>query len=225
VSYEPTDKEGFEKWATGQGLSLEPVGARMKTRGGVPLPTYFEDQTEFAWRGWANRPHRETRMQIATHWPTPKHWEVTKDAADIPMRSKERLPRTFEPLADDAYHGMPRFGEVPTRRKAMSPVFSMPYGNEPALPASEAPIPMLLPASEAPIPMLLHCPVCGKQHIDKVQGGTLPADGSLYEPWTNPLHRSHLCAACGTIWRPADVCTTGVARIETKGKADTWSPE
>ena len=29
-------------------------------------------------------------------------------------------------------------------------------------------------------------------------------------------HRSHKCVHCGNVWRPADVCTVGVSRIETK---------
>lgn len=62
------------------------------------------------------------------------------------------------------------------------------------------------------IPMLLFCPKCGVQHVDA------PSEG-----WTNPPHRSHLCHACGTIWRPADVPTEGVASISTAGKADNWT--
>ena len=65
----------------------------------------------------------------------------------------------------------------------------------------------------APVPMILHCPTCGTQHID------LPDERI---GWTNPPHKSHLCLACGCIWRPADVPTTGVEKIETVGKADTW---
>lgn len=59
--------------------------------------------------------------------------------------------------------------------------------------------------------MVLHCPVCGTQHIDEPHG-----------EWTNPPHRSHLCATCGTVWRPADVPTNGVRAVETCGAADTW---
>ena len=68
---------------------------------------------------------------------------------------------------------------------------------------------------ETPIPMILHCPKCGEQHVDVAD----PENG-----WHNPPHRSHLCPGCGTIWRPADVATTGVAMIETGSSADTWRP-
>ncbi len=60
--------------------------------------------------------------------------------------------------------------------------------------------------------LILYCPACGDQHVDapnKVQG------------WFNPPHRSHLCHACGHIWRPADVETNGVIAIETRGKNDS----
>ena len=72
----------------------------------------------------------------------------------------------------------------------------------------------------APIDMVLHCPTCGLQHID--------APDTNYDPhyeghmiWDNPPHRSHQCAGCGHIWRPADVPTNGVAAIKTKGKNDS----
>lgn len=60
-----------------------------------------------------------------------------------------------------------------------------------------------------PIPMILFCPACRCQHIDAPE-----------ENWTNPPHRSHLCKFCGWVWRPADVFTTGVAEIKTRGKND-----
>lgn len=63
----------------------------------------------------------------------------------------------------------------------------------------------------SPVDMVLYCPQCNAQHVD---GPTLT--------WTNPPHRSHLCAACGTIWRPADVPTNGVDEVKTRGKDDTW---
>jgi hypothetical protein len=65
-----------------------------------------------------------------------------------------------------------------------------------------------------PLPMLLFCPACGKQHVDAPD----PA-----RDWTNPPHRSHLCACCGCIWRQADFPTTGIEQIRTKGKVDTWT--
>jgi hypothetical protein len=64
-----------------------------------------------------------------------------------------------------------------------------------------------------PIPMLLFCPSCYLQHVDAPEPGT---------DWTNPPHKSHLCRGCKTVWRPADVPTTGVLALATRGKADTW---
>ena len=65
-----------------------------------------------------------------------------------------------------------------------------------------------------PVDILLNCPECDEPHVDK--------DGGMWEgkPWKNEPHRSHLCAHCGYIWRPADVPTNGVEKIETKGKHD-----
>lgn len=68
-----------------------------------------------------------------------------------------------------------------------------------------------------PIRMVLHCPKCHAQHIDEPDERT--------PGWNNPPHRSHLCHACGCIWRPADVPTMGVTAAETKGSADNWKPE
>lgn len=71
-----------------------------------------------------------------------------------------------------------------------------------------------------PIDMVLHCPACGLQHIDRPEADgnwTIPMPGA----WTNPPHRSHLCAGCGHVWRPADVPTNGVAAVQTRGKADS----
>jgi hypothetical protein len=69
-------------------------------------------------------------------------------------------------------------------------------------------------ARAQPIPMILFCPRCGGRHIDAPQ----PERG-----WTNPPHKSHECQyeRCRHIWRPADVPTVGVERIETAGKADS----
>lgn len=68
----------------------------------------------------------------------------------------------------------------------------------------------------APIPMVLTCPRCRLLHVDTPE----PSTG-----WTNPPHRSHKCSGCGCIWRPSDLCTTGVASIATRGQADTWPPK
>lgn len=70
-----------------------------------------------------------------------------------------------------------------------------------------------------PIDMILFCPVCHKQHVDAPEDGRLDLAGD--EVWTNPPHKSHLCHGCGTIWRPADVPTNGVAAIKTRGEHDT----
>jgi len=66
------------------------------------------------------------------------------------------------------------------------------------------------PVATRSIDMVLYCPACGTQHIDAPD-----------EDWANPPHRSHLCAACGHTWRPADVATNGVAAIKTKGRHDS----
>jgi len=79
---------------------------------------------------------------------------------------------------------------------------------------------------QTPIDMILHCPKCHQQHIDapdELRSGVEifknPQTKDILR-WTNPPHRSHLCAYCGHIWRPADVCTNGVATIKTRGKND-----
>ena len=66
---------------------------------------------------------------------------------------------------------------------------------------------------KAPIDMVLACPSCKCLHVDTPE----PEKG-----WLNPPHKSHLCHYCGVIWRPADVPTNGVQRIQTRGEADTW---
>jgi len=64
--------------------------------------------------------------------------------------------------------------------------------------------------AEIVIDMVLYCPKCGMQHIDEP-----------YSEWTNPPHRSHLCAGCGHIWRPSDTATNGVLRTASGKDADT----
>lgn len=68
-----------------------------------------------------------------------------------------------------------------------------------------------LAEAREPVPMILFCPKCGTRHIDQPD----PANG-----WDKHPHRSHLCASCGLIWRPADICTVGVEKIETRGRLD-----
>lgn len=107
------------------------------------------------------------------------------------------------------------------------------------------------PTIADPIDMLIFCPNCGKQHIDRpdpicgtsgyhehpdaycrlCKGHEGACDNDPESPnaaWTNPVHRSHTCrtedGGCGTIWRPADVPTNGVAAIKTTGSGDTWNP-
>lgn len=77
-----------------------------------------------------------------------------------------------------------------------------------------------------PINMVLHCPKCGRQHIDAREGPIIHRDsGSTMDwVWDNPPHRSHLCRGCEHIWRPADVPTNGVTAIKTKGKNDSPPP-
>lgn len=62
------------------------------------------------------------------------------------------------------------------------------------------------------IDMLLYCPKCDFQHIDMPEGKE--------SKWTNPPHRSHLCKRCGYIWRPCDLATNGVSRLDTNGRDD-----
>lgn len=69
----------------------------------------------------------------------------------------------------------------------------------------------MTPATELIIDMILFCPLCFRQHIDK---------DKPEQDWINRPHKSHKCDYCNYIWRPADVCTNGVATIKTKGKAD-----
>ena len=90
------------------------------------------------------------------------------------------------------------------------------------------------PQSVEPIDMILHCPNCGKQHIDEAKPCTMGMEcgsagvcyaAAMGEPnrcdaWANEPHRSHLCHGCGYIWRPADVATNGVKAIKTRGMDD-----
>ena len=82
---------------------------------------------------------------------------------------------------------------------------------------------MHLRAQTGVVPMILRCPRCQLQHIDAPEPHeVIGAEGRTHESgWTNPPHRSHLCAGCGYIWRPADVPTTGVAAITTRGQNDS----
>lgn len=87
-----------------------------------------------------------------------------------------------------------------------------------------------------PIDMVLFCPNCGMKHIDRAEadlshedamrlGAQAVGPGEVVG-WTNPPHKSHLCrredGGCGCIWRPANVPTNGVAKLEAIGRADTF---
>lgn len=65
----------------------------------------------------------------------------------------------------------------------------------------------------APVDMVLFCPECGTQHVDAPEPE---------KDWDNPPHRSHLCAWCKCVWRPADIPTNGVATVQTRGSKDSW---
>lgn len=73
--------------------------------------------------------------------------------------------------------------------------------------------------------MVLYCPACGTQHIDAPEfaegSPSTTAFAAIEWAWSNPPHRSHLCAGCGHIWRPADVPTNGVSAVKTRGGADS----
>lgn len=91
----------------------------------------------------------------------------------------------------------------------------------------------------APVDMLLFCPKCFEQHVDEADPercqdcgrisiehfGAVnvfadPVECKGFNPWLNPPHKSHRCTECNHVWRPADVPTNGVQKLETSGKAD-----
>lgn len=92
------------------------------------------------------------------------------------------------------------------------------------------------PAAGEVVDMLLFCPQCFEQHIDNAMPdvcetcgkslsehpavGTATAECFVFKTWLNPPHRSHRCGSCNHVWRPSDVPTNGVQRLETKGNAD-----
>lgn len=59
---------------------------------------------------------------------------------------------------------------------------------------------VLAPHVTSPVPMLLACSVCDAKHVDEGEWATRP-------------HRTHLCHACGALFRPALVPTVGVAAL------------
>lgn len=92
----------------------------------------------------------------------------------------------------------------------------------------------LIPGEHIPIPMILFCPNCGLQHVDREEPHKSHCAISIHntigdgagvhctcDRWTNPSHMIHLCAKCKHVWRPADVPTTGVVEIATRGGRDS----
>lgn len=100
-----------------------------------------------------------------------------------------------------------------------------------------------IPQADA-IDVLLWCPQCFEQHVDEAapdvcekcghddrmhtdEGDLGPerchftfCDCMQYVKWLNPPHKSHRCNSCNHVWRPSDVPTNGVLKLETQGKAD-----
>lgn len=90
-----------------------------------------------------------------------------------------------------------------------------------------------------PIDVVLFCPKCKAQHFDDIEpdvcekcGGQKDAHKAPvkletglwcddFTPWLNPPHKSHRCHNCNTVWRPADVPTNGVEKVQTVGSNDT----
>ncbi len=74
-----------------------------------------------------------------------------------------------------------------------------------------------------PEPMILFCPQCHLQHIDRPEPKEhwdertkeLADELLIKQPmkWTNPPHKTHLCAACGCLWKPAMIPTNGVLHL------------
>lgn len=82
-----------------------------------------------------------------------------------------------------------------------------------------------------PVALLLFCPRCEAQHVDASERDShawckvckSPPAAPCYEGctvWQNPPHRSHKCHHCNYVWRPADVFTTGIEQLETRGAND-----
>lgn len=106
-------------------------------------------------------------------------------------------------------------------------------------------------AEPRPVDMLLFCPNCSLQHIDEAKPDVCETCGhsdlshfandeipsgrmgcsvltcpcEMFTAWLNPAHKSHRCANCNHVWRPADAPTKGVFEIKTRGENDmTASP-
>lgn len=67
--------------------------------------------------------------------------------------------------------------------------------------------------------------VCAERHLGDVHvknEETVQEVKSIDMVLHCPPHKSHLCHACGCIWRPADVPTNGVEQIQTRGRKDNF---
>jgi predicted nucleic acid-binding Zn-ribbon protein len=71
------------------------------------------------------------------------------------------------------------------------------------------------------MPMDLVCPDCGTQHIDQIEPDPATPGNSI--DWTKRPHKTHLCAQCGTTWRPEERCYTVGVR-QTKADAPPIGP-
>lgn len=89
-----------------------------------------------------------------------------------------------------------------------------------------------------PVDLLLYCPNCFEQHVDEAKPDVCencgaaevehPKEGHdeqvggciAFTAWLNPPHKSHRCNFCNHVWRPADVPTNGVIKLQSKGQRD-----
>lgn len=78
----------------------------------------------------------------------------------------------------------------------------------------------MLLADLAPVDIVLYCPKCATQHLDAPEADPPGAAIRRRGAWTNPPHRTHLCAACGHLWRPSDTPTNGVQATQSGKDAD-----
>lgn len=61
-------------------------------------------------------------------------------------------------------------------------------------------LPLAGSGTTSPLPIVIHCPDCGKQHVDEGE-------------WATEPHKTHLCSRCKHLFRPMNVPTVGVLRL------------